>query len=106
MHAAAGAGITGSNVMTSDNSKPNGRAKGGSNEDRKPWMTALETRFAEAAPTLGASRQRLSLLTLHCLHCRRRKGCRSMRDPFAWLESIVPRAHLAWRDLFPIPPLA
>lgn len=45
--------------MTSDISKPNGRAKGGPNEDRKPWMTALEARFAEAAPTLGASRQRL-----------------------------------------------
>lgn len=28
-------------------------------ELRKPWMTSLETRFAEAAPNLGASRQRL-----------------------------------------------
>jgi DNA-binding MurR/RpiR family transcriptional regulator len=29
------------------------------NDERKPWLTALEARFAQAEPNLSASRQEL-----------------------------------------------
>ena len=45
--------------MSSDIPKTNGTGKSGSPEERKPWMTTLETRFAEAEPKLSGSRQRL-----------------------------------------------
>jgi DNA-binding MurR/RpiR family transcriptional regulator len=46
--------------MSSGNSKANGtNSKAGSSEDRKPWTTTLEARFAEAEPKLSGSRQRL-----------------------------------------------
>ena len=45
--------------MSPATSKPNGKSKVEPREERKPWMTALETRFAEAEPSLGSSRQRL-----------------------------------------------
>ena len=46
-------------AMTPDISKTNGRPNPARNQTRKPWMTALETRYATAEPKLGASRQRL-----------------------------------------------
>ena len=39
--------------------KTNGNAKAAPREARKPWMTSLETRFAEAEANLRGSRQRL-----------------------------------------------
>lgn len=45
--------------MTSSIVRANGGPKSAAGEDRKPWMTALEVRFAEAEPNLGGSRQRL-----------------------------------------------
>jgi len=41
------------------NHKTNGKAKTDPSEVRKPWMTTLETRFAEAEPNMSGSRQRL-----------------------------------------------
>lgn len=40
-------------------SKPNGKPEVVTHEGRKPWMTSLEIRFAEAEPNLSTSRQRL-----------------------------------------------
>lgn len=40
-------------------SKTNGRPKVVSNEERKPWTTPLEARFAAAEPNLSTSRQQL-----------------------------------------------
>ena len=45
--------------MSSNTSPANGRAKSGPTQERKPWMTALETRFAEAESNLGSSRRQL-----------------------------------------------
>jgi DNA-binding MurR/RpiR family transcriptional regulator len=45
--------------MSPEMSKANGKSKIEPSEQRKPWMTALETRFAEEEPNLGSSRQRL-----------------------------------------------
>src|SRR5579871_2511709 len=45
--------------MRLEPSKANGKSKIEPSEERKPWMTALEIRFAEAEPNLGSSRQRL-----------------------------------------------
>lgn len=45
--------------MSSNTSPANGRANSGSTQERKPWMTALETRFAEAESNLGSSRRQL-----------------------------------------------
>jgi DNA-binding MurR/RpiR family transcriptional regulator len=45
--------------MSSDSLKSNGKSKVDHSEERRPWMTALETRFAGAESSLGASRQRL-----------------------------------------------
>lgn len=39
--------------------KANGKPEVVAHEERKPWMTPLETRFAEAEPNLSTSRQRL-----------------------------------------------
>jgi DNA-binding MurR/RpiR family transcriptional regulator len=44
--------------MSSENPKTNG-LKASPSEDRKPWVTSLEARFAEAEPKLSSSRQRL-----------------------------------------------
>lgn len=43
--------------MSSNTSPTNGRAKPGPDHNRKPWMTALEIRFAEAEASLGSSRR-------------------------------------------------
>ena len=40
-------------------SKTNGRPKVDASEERKPWTTPLEARFAEAEPNLSSNRQRL-----------------------------------------------
>src|SRR2546426_6556938 len=45
--------------MSSGTSKTKGSPKVASAEERKPWMTTLEARFAEAEPNLSGSRQRL-----------------------------------------------
>jgi DNA-binding MurR/RpiR family transcriptional regulator len=45
--------------MSSDTSKTNGRLQRTDGDQRKPWMTALETRFADSEPRLGTSRRRL-----------------------------------------------
>lgn len=45
--------------MSSNTSPANGRANSGPTQERKPWMTALETRFAEAESNLGSSRRQL-----------------------------------------------
>lgn len=45
--------------MSSNTSPANGKSSSGPNLDRKPWMTALETRFAEAESNLGSSRRQL-----------------------------------------------
>jgi DNA-binding MurR/RpiR family transcriptional regulator len=45
--------------MSSENPKTNGGLKASPSEDRKPWVTSLEARFAEAEPKLSGSRQRL-----------------------------------------------
>lgn len=39
--------------------KTDGHATGASTDERKPWMTTLEIRFAEAEPNLSGSRKRL-----------------------------------------------
>ncbi len=45
--------------QTSSEGPTDSNSKIASTELRKPWMTNLETRFAEAAPSLSGSRQRL-----------------------------------------------
>jgi DNA-binding MurR/RpiR family transcriptional regulator len=45
--------------MDPNTPKANGKSNVEPSEERKPWMTALETRFATAEPNLGSSRQRL-----------------------------------------------
>src|SRR5256886_9401053 len=45
--------------MSSGTSKTKGSPKVASAEERKPWMTTLEARFAQAEPNLSGSRQRL-----------------------------------------------
>ncbi len=45
--------------QTTSEGPTNSNSKIASTELRKPWMTNLETRFAEAAPSLSGSRQRL-----------------------------------------------
>ena len=45
--------------QTTSEGPANSNSKIVSTELRKPWMTNLETRFAEAAPSLSGSRQRL-----------------------------------------------
>ena len=45
--------------MSSRTPKTNGSLKPASPDERKPWMTTLESRFAAAEPNLSGSRQRL-----------------------------------------------